>query len=252
MTPHDFDVGRDATEFVLVLHDPAQERRLPLALQSRLARGPLLLRADPALAARIEMLASWLVETTTPARNSAPGHWSSAHLLDLLLALVAEHGRPISGDNAPVPGRRDPLARLERAVSLIHANPARALTLTEAAQACHLSPAYFARLFKARMGQTFADYLQNHRLNLAAQLAASSELGIAEIAWRTGFGSPAHLSTRFSAHFGLSPSRYRAAARLQGQADAPSKGQDGTRVSQVRGKPAPSRGTSQGPMLAPE
>lgn len=233
MTPHDFDVAQGATEFVLLLHDPAQERRLPPALQSRLARGPLLLRTNPTQAARVDMLASWLVDATAAAQDPTSSQWSAAQLLDLVLALVAEHGQPIAADTAPATRHRDPLARLERAVALIHANPARPLTLTEAAQACHLSPAYFARLFKARMGETFADYLKSHRLNLAAQLAASSDLGIAEIAWRTGFGSPAHLSSRFSAHFGLSPSRYRAAARLQGQFDTPTKGQDGTSLSQA-------------------
>ncbi len=69
MTPHDFDVAQDRTEFVLIFYDPAREVRLPPALQSRLSQGPLILRATPAQAARIDMLADWLV--TASARIAA-------------------------------------------------------------------------------------------------------------------------------------------------------------------------------------
>lgn len=230
MTPHDFDVARGEIAFVLILYDPAQEQRLPAALQARLARGPLVLRSDPGQAARIETLADWLIDTTRAA-DASVGPWRAARLLDLVLTLLAEAGEPVAALPGPQAPQRDPLARLEHAIALIHAEPARSLSLAEAAAACHLSPAYFSRLFKARMGQTFGDYLQRHRLNLAAHLAASSGLGIAEIAWRTGFGSPAHLSARFAQHFGLSPSRYRDAARRHGPSHAATKGQDGKSLS---------------------
>jgi AraC-like DNA-binding protein len=229
MTPHDFDVARGNVAFVLLLYDPAQEQRLPPALQSRLTRGPLVLRTDPAQAKRLETLTEWLIEATETGGADSPR--MAATLLDLVLTILAQEGEPV----AAVPGqpapRRDPLARLERAIALIHAEPARPLSLGEAAAACHLSPAYFARLFRARMGETFADYVQRHRLNLAARLAASSDLGIAEIAWRTGFGSPAHLSTRFAQHFGLSPTRYREAARRYGPFPSGPKGQGQTSLS---------------------
>lgn len=224
MTAHDFDVAQGRTEFALVLYDPAQERRLPPALQSRLARGPLLLRPDAGGTARIDMLLDWLIALASRQGDATSERWTEAHLLDLLLAMIAEEGRPVAPAVMPVSRHRDPLSRLARAIDLVHDDPARPLTLTEAAAACHLSPAYFSRLFKARMGQTFADYLQAHRLNVAAHLVGSSDLAIAEIAWRAGFGSPAHLSSRFAARFGLSPTRYRAAARRFG--DPPPDRQD--------------------------
>lgn len=246
MTPHDFEVERGATAFALIFHDPAQEKRLPPALQARLLQGPLILRADPLQAARIDLLADWLVEAT-----AAKDQGTAAGLLDLLLRLVAEAGELVVTAPGPQTRRRDPLARLERAIALIHSDPARPLSLTEAAAACNLSAAYFARLFRARMGQTFSDYLQRYRLNLAAQLAGSSDLGIAEIAWRTGFASPAHLSARFTRTFGLSPSRYRAAAHRNGPAFPPdAKRQDGTSLSPNRDKPAWSPLRTSSPKLA--
>jgi AraC-like DNA-binding protein len=229
MTPHDFDVAQGKTEFALILYDPARERRLPPALQARLTQGPLVVASDDAQRLRIDMLVAWLVAGYSETRHEAAGPWKTGHLLDLVLTIIAEEGRPIAPQPTAKSRPRDPLARLARAIALIHDDPARPLSLTDAAASCHLSPAYFSRLFKSRMGQTFADYLMAHRLNLAAQLVSSSDLAIAEIAWRTGFGSPAHLSSRFSERFGLSPSRYRAAARRSSAASR--QGQDGKSLS---------------------
>ncbi len=212
MMPHDFDVERGETEFVLLLYDPAHELRLPAPLQARLGQEPLILGPDKETAARIDLLAGWLSGLGADKTIDETRRWTTSHLLDLILTLLAEGGRPITS-SANSTARQESLARLERAIALVHTDPARALTISDAARACNLSPTYFARLFKSRMGLTFAEYLKRHRLNLAAQMVASSDLGMAEIAWRTGFGSPAHFSSRFAAHFGLAPRRYRDAAR---------------------------------------
>jgi AraC-like DNA-binding protein len=212
MMPHDFDIERGEMEFVLLLYDPAHESRLPASLQARLGQQPLIVEPDIETAARIDMLARWLTSLGADKTIDETRRWTTSHLLDLFLTLVAESGRPITS-GADMTARRDSLARLERAIALVHADPARPLTIDDAARACHLSPTYFARLFKSRMGLTFGDYLKRYRLNLAAQMVAASDLGMAEIAWRTGFGSPAHFSSRFAEHFGLAPRRYRDAAR---------------------------------------
>jgi transcriptional regulator GlxA family with amidase domain len=177
------------------------------------------------------MLFDWLVAASSQKVDVASENWTQEHLLDLILAEIAQQGQPVAPNPLPVLRRRDQLSRLARAIDLVHDDPARPLAMTDAAAACHLSPAYFSRLFKARMGQTFADYLQTHRLNVAAHLVGSSDLAIAEIAWRAGFGSPAHLSSRFAAKFGLSPTQYRAAARRFG--DPASHEQDRKSLSQA-------------------
>lgn len=214
MTPHDFEVAQGETEFVLVLYDPAHEGGLPGSVRAGLARGPAILAAPPDIAGRIETLAAWLVAAGAEA---APGG-TQARLLELLLTLAAggsPAGATAGGPGGPGGPGGDPLARIGRAVALVHDDPARPLALADAARACNLSPAYFARLFRAQMKTTFADYVQAHRLNLAAALVASSDLPIGQIAYRTGFASPAHLSARFSARFGQSPRRYRDAARAR-------------------------------------
>ncbi|MEM8577270.1 MAG: AraC family transcriptional regulator, partial [Pseudomonadota bacterium] len=46
----------------------------------------------------------------------------------------------------------------------------------------------------------------------------TTELSIAEIAYNCGFSSQAHLTTRFSEEFGVTPARYRTQARIDAAA----------------------------------
>lgn len=214
MTPHDFDVDGGEREFVLILYDPRHEHVLDPDLKAKLAAGPLVLRPTGQEAARVEFLADWMIETRSPGCRPPMADNSAERILELILTLLATNGIPVARESeSPLPR---PMARLEQAIELIHQDPARELSLAQAAQSCNLSPGYFARLFRDRIGVTFAEYRKRHRLNLAAQMIAASDLGIAEVAWKTGFGSPAHLSARFAEHFGVSPRRYRAAARTRG------------------------------------
>jgi transcriptional regulator GlxA family with amidase domain len=47
------------------------------------------------------------------------------------------------------------------------------------------------------------------RLQEAARLLGQTGLGIAEVAYLTGFANPYHFSRRFKAHFGMQPSLWR-------------------------------------------
>ena len=210
MVPHDFEVSRGPVEFVLILFDPVHEQRLAPRLQSRLSSGPAIYRPDALTAKRMDMLADWLVTASSDGTDTG----TAERLLDLILGLMVKGGATWSEGVPPAElGATDPLARLSKTIAMIHADPAKPLDLATAAAACHLSPAYFARLFKSRMGVPFTDYLQAHRLNLAARLVAATDLPIAQIAYRTGFGSPSHLSNRFAERFGVSPRVYRQSAR---------------------------------------
>ena len=83
------------------------------------------------------------------------------------------------------------------------------LTLTEVARHAALSPCYFSDRFAAAMGMGFADYVRLLRLNAAANLLASTALPVSQIAYFTGFRSPAYFSDCFKARFGRSPRAYR-------------------------------------------
>ena len=205
MAPHDFEVEAGPRNWVLIQFAPARQEAFTLALNRSLPESAALLVPDPAQAARLDALTEWLAVL-----SGDPAQAETAHrLLDLILVIASE-ARPLLSQPDPASA---PVLRLAPAIRLLQSDPARPLGLAEAARACNLTPAYFSRLFKAHMRMGFAEYLQGHRLNLAAQLIASTDLPIAQVAYRVGIASPAHLSRSFADRFGMTPSHYRHRAR---------------------------------------
>ncbi len=81
--------------------------------------------------------------------------------------------------------------------------------LAEIARAAHLAPNYFHRKFTAAFHVTPKGYMLERRLNLGRQLLLSTDLSLAKIAARTGFGSEFHFSKLFKKHCRMSPTQFR-------------------------------------------
>jgi len=62
------------------------------------------------------------------------------------------------------------------------------------------------RKLKALIQYTPADYVRSIRLQTAMQLLQTKDLNISEIAYKTGFSSPAHFSKTFKKMYGKTPS----------------------------------------------
>ncbi len=74
-----------------------------------------------------------------------------------------------------------------------------------------MSQSTLYRKVKAVCGLSPAELVRNIRLSKAAALLESKTLSIADVAWRTGFGSPIYFRTCFKERYGQTPSEYRAA-----------------------------------------
>jgi AraC-like DNA-binding protein len=95
--------------------------------------------------------------------------------------------------------------RLEAALQLMHARYTEPLRLAEVAEAASLTPSAFSRFFRASIGRTFSDYLNDLRIGAAQRLLASTDLPIAAVAARAGFTSLANFNRRFKERTGCSP-----------------------------------------------
>jgi AraC-like DNA-binding protein len=96
-----------------------------------------------------------------------------------------------------------------QAILLLESDVARAWTLADLADACHLAPAYLIRLFKASTGLPPMSYLARHRAEVAALLLASTDDPIARVGALVGWPDQSHFTRRFKAHYGVNPSTYR-------------------------------------------
>ncbi len=102
------------------------------------------------------------------------------------------------------------------ALQLIHEQPDRPWTLGELGQRVGLGRSAFSARFTKLVGQSMYRYLIARRMAEAAFLLESSDEGIARIATRVGYETPAAFSKLFHRHHGLSPGRYRAVRRSNG------------------------------------
>lgn len=99
--------------------------------------------------------------------------------------------------------------RVRRAVDVLAENLRRPMTMETLARTCGLSVSRLAHLFRAQIGRPPQHYLEDLRLQRAAQLLRSTGLRIGEIAEETGFAGAFYFSSRFRKKFGASPSEYR-------------------------------------------
>ncbi|MGK9236362.1 AraC family transcriptional regulator [Inquilinus limosus] len=113
--------------------------------------------------------------------------------------------------------RAEPAARDRRraveAALWIDANADQPIGLDGAARTAGLSPFHFLRVFAASLGVTPHQYLLRARLRRAARLLAEEARPVTEIAYEVGFGDLSNFVRSFHRAAGVSPQRFRRAAR---------------------------------------
>ena len=145
----------------------------------------------------------------------APGQEA---VLDRLLDLIVVAGARqwFETSTAPTHGwyqaRFDPV--VGPALTAIHSAPDERWTVQSLAANVGASRASLARRFTAAVGSAPITYLTEHRLALAADLLAGTDLSISVIAPRVGYSTPFALSTAFKRSYRLSPTEYRRGHRL--------------------------------------
>lgn len=108
-------------------------------------------------------------------------------------------------------------AHIGPALQLIHERPERPWTLDELGQRVGLGRSAFSARFTRLVGQSMYRYLIARRMSEAAFLLETSDEPIARIATRVGYETSAAFSKLFHRHHGLSPGRYRATRRADGE-----------------------------------
>ncbi len=104
-------------------------------------------------------------------------------------------------------GLRDPF--VGKALSLLHAAPARNWTIEELARNVGVSRSVLAERVAEMVGIPPMQYLGKWRMQIAAGLLTGGSAGLAEIAAETGYGSEAAFSRAFKKIVGVSPSAWR-------------------------------------------
>jgi AraC family transcriptional regulator len=93
--------------------------------------------------------------------------------------------------------------------AVLHDRYAESLTLAEIAAAVGVEPGRVARGFRRMFDEPIAGYLRRVRVAAAADLLASTDLPISQIAGDVGFADQSHLTRCFGTYLGVTPARYR-------------------------------------------
>ncbi|RZN34355.1 AraC family transcriptional regulator [Bradyrhizobium sp. Leo121] len=102
--------------------------------------------------------------------------------------------------------------RVAKALRDMHADPRRAWTVVELADAAGMSRSSFFDRFTRVVGLRPMEYLMAWRMALAKDMLRHEDMALDEVARRVGYGSASTFSTAFSRHVGQPPGRYARAA----------------------------------------
>jgi AraC-like DNA-binding protein len=180
---------------------------LPLtALPAVVHVGDLSGDARPWLSQTIQLLA---VESRTPGPGSAT---VVNRLCDALFVYVLRSHLATLPAGGPNWLRALVEPQIGPAIEAIHANPAAAWTVAGLADHSGMSRSAFAARFTQAVGEGPMQYLTRWRLQKAAAMLQRGEIGIAQVASNSGYGSEAAFSKAFKRALGMTPGAYRRAA----------------------------------------
>ncbi len=106
------------------------------------------------------------------------------------------------------------LAEIEKEIRKRYAEN---LTLKELGKKYFVNTAYLGQLFRKNYGVTFKDYLNNYRMERAAELLMHSGMKVAEVAERVGYRDMDYFIDRFVVAKGCTPARFRKRIREEAQ-----------------------------------
>ncbi len=116
---------------------------------------------------------------------------------------------PASDRRGDFPARQGSEHILDQVEEYIHQHYMEKLTLGALGKRFYINSAYLGQLFCKRFKMSFNEYLSLERLSRAAMLLQSTDRLVYEIATEVGFSTLNYFIKQFSAHYGVSPTKYR-------------------------------------------
>lgn len=101
------------------------------------------------------------------------------------------------------------IEKVKEAISFIENNYTERITLEMAASHINFDKHHFCRIFKRITGNTYFEYLNSYRINMASKDLLSYDIPITEVALKNGFGNINSFERVFKLHTGHTPSSFK-------------------------------------------
>ena len=139
----------------------------------------------------------WLLKMNADAEDSM------AEIQELRQPVIQQ--QPSVREQIPV----KPSSAIYPAVSFIREYPREKVSMKEMADLCHLSPSYFSRLFNQETGESFVNYVNRQKIELAKEQLRGTSKSISQIAGELGYLNVSNFIAVFKRMEGVTPSLYR-------------------------------------------
>lgn len=101
------------------------------------------------------------------------------------------------------------IQNIKMILDYIQENYKEVITVEELAKLLNFSKSHFMRYFKKYMGITCIEYINQYRLNRAANLLTTTDLTVTEIAEEVGISNLSYFNRQFKRFFDVSPLQHR-------------------------------------------
>ena len=199
-TPHDYGVEPTLQRWELLwAHFQPRADWLPLLAWPRIAEGLLRLRIEGADGERLaaQFLSAHHLLNSQRDRREA---FAMNALEAVLLGCDAHNSVAHTGAGD---------IRIRRAMDYLDRHLTEKTLIEDVADAVALSPSRLAHLFRDDTGRTVQRYLEDRRMQVAADLLRRTSFPVKQVAAAAGFESQFYFSQRFRRWTGLSPTQFR-------------------------------------------
>ena len=196
-------------------YDSVQAKLIRPLIEGRM-KMPLLLEPSASVFSRIKDRYLTIAEKIQKMNRCSPSRefeknalylQIKATLYNLLATLYQENFLQCSGNFDPKSERQ--IENLKKVLSYIQEHYAAPIKLEDLASLVNLNPQYFCRYFKENIGKTATRYIQEVRMEKAAEALAETNEKIITIAADSGFDNIGYFIRKFREIKGVTPSEYR-------------------------------------------
>lgn len=104
---------------------------------------------------------------------------------------------------------------IQKTAAYAHTHFRENISLTQAAEACSVTPNYLGKRFTQWMGVSFSEYLNTVRLRHACNVLTGTDLSVKEIAFSSGYNSIEHFEYIFKRKLACTPTAFRRLGRAR-------------------------------------
>ena len=167
---------------------------------------PLFISNDNTVQKNIETLYEKIISESD--QNKLSSYMKVKSYLYQLIAYLYESESFLNADNIEENDTYK-IENVKRVLTFIHKNYSQKISLDEMASLVGMNTQYFCRYFKSLMGKTLTEYINEVRIEKAAECLIKTNEKIIDIAICCGYDNIGYFIKRFKEQKNISPSKYR-------------------------------------------